>query len=77
MKKIPKGILNHPGVADVFLDDSTDRPLVADVILKDDWHFAGLDGNAARDDEYNKRINGRFDTLKEFNDAKPTQYQAP
>ncbi|MGY2437833.1 hypothetical protein ACW4FQ_32360, partial [Escherichia coli] len=48
----------------------------ADVILKEDWHFAGLDDNAPFYDVFSRRRTGLFNTLKEFVDAKPTQYTA-
>lgn len=75
MNRIPKGISQHPGVLDVDLDNDWDQTgYRADVILKEDWHFAGEDDNAPYWDKYSKRRTGFFATLREFLDAKPTQY---
>lgn len=80
MRVMPKGIKEHPGVLDACLDDDINEDCKggyrADVILKEGWHFAGLDGNAPACDEFNKRRTGFFNTLKEFLDAKPTKYTA-
>lgn len=80
MRVIPKGITNHSGVLDACLDDEITEdckgPYRANVILKEGWHFAGLDNNAPAYDEYSKRRMGFFNTLKEFIAAKPTQYTA-
>ncbi|MGN5048513.1 hypothetical protein ACTG16_21695 [Aeromonas sp. 23P] len=80
MKVIPKGIKCHPGVLNACLDDDINEDCKggyrADVILKEGWHFAGLDGNAPAYDEYNRRRTGFFNTLKEFIEAKPTKYTA-
>lgn len=73
MRVLPKGILNHPGVEDAVLDDDCESGYRADVLLKPDWHFAGLDDDARRDNP-NKRRTGFFLTLQAFKDAKPTQY---
>lgn len=77
MYKVPKGIKNHPGVQDVCLDNEVPddfKGYRADVILKEDWHFAGLDGNAEFSNKLEKRRLGFFLTLKDFLAAKPTQY---
>lgn len=79
MRTMPKGITNHPGVKEADLDNdgfAEDLPggFRADVILKEDWHFAGLDGNAEYWDVYEKRRTGFFATLAEFKAALPTQY---
>lgn len=72
MRALPKGISNHPGVLDADLEDGG-FGLMVDVILKDDWHFAGLDDNAPYWDDHSRRT-GFFNTLKEFKEALPTQY---
>ena len=77
MRTIPKGIKNHPGVQDVCLDDDVPDDYSgyrADVILKEDWHFAGLDSDAEYWNVYEKRRCGFFLTLKAFIEARPTQY---
>lgn len=80
MRVMPKGITNHPGVLETCLDDDITDDCKggyrADVILKEGWHFAGLDNNAPAHDEDSKRRMGFFNTLKDFMDAKPTQYTA-
>lgn len=80
MRTMPKGIKEHPGVLDACLDDDVDEfckgGYRADVILKQDWHFAGLDDNAPYYDQYSSRRTGFFNTLGEFLEAKPTQYTA-
>lgn len=81
MRTMPKGITNHPGVHEADLDDdgfASELPggLRADVILKDDWHFAALDGDAEYWNVYEKRRTGFFATLADFKAARPTQYTA-
>lgn len=74
MKTIPKGIKNHPGVLEADLDNDCESGYRADVILKEDWHFAGLDDNAPRGSRECRRM-GFFLTLKEFKEARPEQYK--
>lgn len=75
MNVIPKGIQNHAGVEEVCLDyDGYEYRNRADVLLKDDWHFAGLDQNSPYTDTHNKRRTGFFYTLREFKAAQPAQY---
>lgn len=81
MRTLPKGIKNHPSVLEADLDDDIDETRCkegeyrADVLLKEDWHFAALDCDAPYHSD-NKRRCGFFYSLKDFLAAKPTQYTA-
>lgn len=72
MATASKYIDNHPGVKESDGGEVCGGIRKYDVLLKDDWHFAGLD---ERTDEYNIRRCGFFDTVAEFKKAKPTKFR--
>lgn len=71
-----KYINNHPGVREADPGSVLGGERKYDVLLKDDWHFAGLDGDAPYWNDYERRRTGFFDTVTEFKAARPTQYTA-
>ena len=71
--KLLKTIANHPGVADYSSEYHVEFGTAHDVILKEGWHFAALDGNAKRDD-WAHRMTGIFYSAKEFTEALPTPH---
>lgn len=70
--KAPKGITSHPGVQEV--DDGIEGGAECryDVILKEGWHFFGLD-NVTEPGDSQRRM-AFFDTVAEFKAALPMRW---
>lgn len=67
-----KYINNHKGVKEADSGEDLGGTCKYDVLLKADWHFAGLD---ERTDCLNIRRCGFFNTVAEFKAAKPTKFR--
>lgn len=66
-----KRVTNHKAVAECC---EAEEGIRYDVLLKEGYHFAALDCNAAESDYVRRRRTGLFKTVKDFLDADPRPF---
>lgn len=69
--KLSPKVTDHPAVQECC---SAEEGIRYDVLLKDGYHFAALDCNAAESDYQNRRRTGLFKSVKDFLSADPRPF---